>query len=160
MNTRRFAQLTTVLAALALAGCASFEREWKAAERQPGKRSFAQSDDFTGPWDGHWTSAKHRTKSGGFAGGRLRCLLTRIDDRHYTARFKANWMIFTSSYRTVFEVERSGRALQLAGEHKLSAMFGGVYKYTGRVTPEHFTASYDSTYDHGKFEMRRPQSGR
>jgi hypothetical protein len=159
MKTRRFAPFTIFTAALALAGCASFEREWKAAERQPGMRSDARSDDFTGRWDGQWTSAKHRTKTG-FAGGRLRCLLTKVDDRHYAARFKANWMIFTSSYRTLFAVERRGGALQLSGEHKLSAMFGGVYKYAGRVTPDDFTATYDSTYDHGKFEMRRPQSGR
>lgn len=156
MKTTLFFRLTLALAALVLAGCASFERDWKGAEQ---RSAVAKSDAFTGRWDGRWTSAKHRTRNG-FAGGRLRCLLSKVDDRRYEARFKANWMIFTSSYRTLFTVERRGRELQLAGEHKLSAMFGGVYKYAGRVTPERFTATYDSSYDSGKFEMQRPQGGR
>lgn len=155
----RFAPLALALSALVLSGCASFERDWKAAERRPEMRSFAGSDAFTGRWDGRWTSAKHRTKSG-YAGGRLRCLLTKVDDRRYEARFKANWMVFTSSYTTMFQVERRGGVLHLAGEHKLSPIFGGVYKYTGHVTTERFTATYDSSYDSGKFEMQRPQGGR
>ncbi len=156
MKPMLFFRFTLVLSMLVLAGCASFERDWKAAEQ---RSDFAQSDAFTGRWDGRWTSAKHRTRAG-YAGGRLRCLLTKVDDRRYEARFKADWMIFASTYRTMLTVERRGRELQLAGEHKLSAMFGGVYKYAGRVTPERFTATYDSRYDSGKFEMQRPQGGR
>jgi hypothetical protein len=156
MKPMLFFHLTLALSMLLLAGCASFERDWKAAEH---RSAFAKSDAFTGRWDGRWTSAKHRTRDG-YAGGRLRCLLTKVDDRRYEARFKANWMIFATSYRTVLGVERHGRELQLAGEHPLSSMFGGVYKYAGRVTPERFTATYDSSYDSGKFEMQRPQGGR
>lgn len=155
----RIFPLTLAVAALALSGCASFERDWKRAERQPEIRSSAESDAFMGRWDGHWTSAKHRT-SKGFAGGRLRCLLTKVDDRQYEARFKANWMLFTSSYKMLLSVERLGNELRLAGEHKLTPLFGGVYRYAGKVTPIHFSATYDSTYDSGTFEMRRPQSGR
>lgn len=155
----RILPLVSAVTALALSGCASFERDWKKAERQPEIRSFAKSDAFTGRWDGRWTSAKHRT-SKGFAGGRLRCLLTKANDRQYEARFKANWMIFTSSYKTLLSVERRGQELRLNGEHKLTQLFGGVYRYAGKVTPSHFSATYDSAYDSGTFEMRRPQSGR
>ncbi len=144
---------------LIVSGCASFEGDWKKAGRRPEMRSFAKSDAFTGQWDGRWTSAKHRTAKG-FAGGRLRCLLTKVDDRRYEARFKANWLIFTSTYQTLFAVERRGQELRLAGEHELMPMFGGVYRYAGKVTPEQFRATYDSAYDSGTFEMRRPQSGR
>lgn len=159
MKTLFFPRLAVVFAALVLAGCASFERDWKAAERRPELRRFTGSDAFTGRWDGRWTSAKHRTGDG-YAGGRLRCILTKLDDRRYEARFKANWMIFASSYRTVFNVQPRGRALHLDGEQKLSMFGGGLYKYEGYVTPERFTACYDSNYDSGTFEMRRPQSGR
>ncbi len=159
MKTPRISHLAIALSALVLSGCASFERDWKAAERRPETRSVEKSDAFTGRWDGRWTSAKHRT-SDGYSGGRLRCILTKIDDHHYEARFKANWMIFASGYTTVFDVERHGRELHLEGQHALMPLFGGVYRYKGRVTPERFMATYDSAYDHGTFEMRRPQSGR
>lgn len=159
MRIVRFAPLAVVLSTLLFAGCASFERDWRAAERRPEIRSVSGSDAFTGRWDGRWTSAKHRAGSG-FAGGRLRCLLTKVDERRYEARFKADWMIFTSSYRTMLEVEQRGAVLHLAGEHKLSEMFGGVYRYSGRVTADRFTATYDSSYDRGTFEMQRPQGRR
>jgi hypothetical protein len=156
MKTFLFSRIPLALSMFVLVGCASFERDWKAAGARD---QTSSSEPFSGRWDGRWTSAKHRTKTG-YAGGRLRCLLTKVDDRRYEARFKANWMIFASSYRTMLEVERRGRALHLSGEHELSPMFGGVYKYTGRVTPERFSATYDSSYDAGTFEMQRPQGGR
>ena len=166
MNPPRFAPFTLALAALALSGCASIERDWfREQQREIGTTVQApcdrkSHDAFTGRWDGRWTSAKHHKSSGEAMGGRLRCILTKLDERRYDAHFKANWLIFASSYRTTFQVERRGRELLLAGEHALTPMFGGVYKYQGRVTPDHFAATYDSAYDHGAFEMRRPQSRR
>jgi len=159
MTLLLFSRLTLVAGALLLVGCSSFERDWRASGRRPELRSFARGDAFAGRWEGRWTSASHRLGSG-YAGGRLRCLLARIDERRYEARFKANWMIFTSSYRTIFDVERRGPVLQLDGQHRLSAMFGGVYHYRGRVTPQHFKATYDSSYDRGTFDLRRAESGR
>lgn len=151
MNLATFTRTLALVALLALSGCASFEREWKAErEARPAR------DAFAGRWDGRWTSAKHRTSSG-FAGGRLRCILSRMDDRHYEAKFKANWMIFASGYTVVFETERHGPALQIRGEHDLGPIFGGIYRYTGRVTPARFSATYDSSYDRGAFELARPR---
>jgi hypothetical protein len=142
--------LLVLLTGLTLSGCASFERDWRAAATSaPGR------DPFAGRWEGRWTSAKHRTASG-FAGGRLRCLLTPLDERRYEGRFKADWLIFASGYTTRFDVERRGGTLRLAGEHRMSPIFGGTYRYQGRVTPTRFTATYDSSYDHGTLEMTRP----
>ena len=130
-------------------GCASFDREWKAAAGKP------TGDPFGGRWDGQWTSEKHRLPSGP-AGGRLRCILTRLDDAHYHAKFHANWLCFATGYEVTFETRRRGQPLAFRGNQDLGAIFGGVYRYGGVVTPAHFSASFASNYDHGRFEMRRP----
>ena len=157
MNLLRRSQIAAIFATLALSGCASFERDWKTAARQPAPHNFSKVDKFTGRWEGRWTSAKHRLSSGEPTGGRLRCLLTKLDDHRYEAKFKANWMVFASSYTMALQVERRARELRLKGEHEVSAMFGGTYRYAGRITPQRFSASYDSSYDHGAFEMTRPK---
>ena len=146
-----FLRMLAIGALLALSGCASFERGWK-AERE----SRPARDPFVGRWDGKWTSARHSAPFGGPAGGRLRCILSKTDDRHYHAKFKANWMFFASGYTVVFETERHGPALQIRGEHDIGPIFGGIYRYTGRITPAAFSATYDSSYDRGVFEMARP----
>ena len=151
MSPATFLRALALGALFALSGCSSFEREWK-TERERG----AERDPFTGRWEGRWTSAKHRTSTGP-AGGRLRCILSKTDDRHYLARFKANWMIFASGYTVVFVTERHGQTLDLRGEHDLGPVFGGIYRYTGRITPAEFRATYDSSYDRGTFELARPK---
>ncbi|HEX8311645.1 MAG TPA: hypothetical protein VF614_10030 [Chthoniobacteraceae bacterium] len=128
--------------ALSLAACSSFERDWR--------RTSSSKDAFSGNWDGRWTSAKHRG-----AGGRLRCILTRVDARQYQARFKANWLAFTSSYLVTLQAEQRGGRLIFRGSHDLGALFGGVYRYEGEATAQRFTARYDSSYDRGTFEMSR-----
>ena len=45
---------------------------------------------------------------------------------------------------------------RLRGSKDLGFLFGGIYRYEGRVTPVSFLATYDSSYDTGRFEMRRP----
>lgn len=89
-------------------------------------------------------------------GGRLRCLLAKLDDHRYEAKFKANWLLFASNYTTVFAVQPRKRELGLKGQHEMAAIFGGIYHYEGRVTPQHFSARYEASYDHGTFEMIRP----
>lgn len=117
--------------------------------------STRKGDAFAGAWDGVWTSEKHRMPSGKEAGGRLRCLFTREDERHYRAKFCADWLIFSTSYAATFDTQRKGTALAFRGEHDLGAIFGGVYRYDGRVTPRHFSAAFASKYDYGRFEMDR-----
>ena len=129
---------------LVLAACSSFEKEWKQ------NRASRHIDPFAGRWEGRWTSAKHAN-----AGGRLRCVLQPIDAAHYRAAFKANWLAFSSSYVMTLEAQRRGQQLHFQGTHRLPAMFGGVYRYHGRATSQHFRAQYDSSYDRGTFEMSK-----
>ena len=148
----RAAFTLALCALLALSGCASFERDWSAERKREG--AGGKRDPFAGRWDGRWMSASHLTRSD-FAGGRLRCILSQTDERHYLAKFRANWMIFASGYTVVFETERRGGALQIRGEHDIGPLFGGVYRYAGRITPARFSATYDSSYDRGAFELAR-----
>lgn len=141
--------------ALLLGACSSFERDWKNAPRGSVARAGAKADPFTGAWDGQWTSEKHRLPSGP-AGGRLRCIFTRVDDAHYRARFHANWLCFATGYEVTFETQRQGGVLAFRGDHDLGMIFGGIYRYQGRVTPGHFSAAFASRFDHGRFEMNRP----
>jgi hypothetical protein len=147
-------RLVVLAWALALGACASsFERDWKVATQ--GKNAGRKGAPLSGAWDGKWTSEKHRMPSGEAAGGRLRCIFAQQDERHYRAKFCANWLTFATSYEATFDTQRKGGVLAFQGERDLGAIFGGVYRYDGRVTPAHFGASFVSRYDHGRFEMSR-----
>ncbi|MDQ3625257.1 MAG: hypothetical protein M3463_22725 [Verrucomicrobiota bacterium] len=132
------------VAALSCAACSSFNQDWKQAAAAPAR------DPFAGAYEGRWTSAKHRGAS-----GRLRCVFTRMDDTRYHGRFRANWMAFVSGYDTTFRTARRGDALEFQGEHDIGALWGGVYRYSGRIERGRFAARYTSSYDEGTFEMTR-----
>lgn len=138
----------------ALAACSSFEAQWRAA-KSPATR-----------WDGRWTSAKHRTRSGGPEGGRLRCVLTETalncfpekrpaaPAHSLCADFHANWLIFASDFTMTLTPEKNSRT-DFRGTHELPAIFGGAYRYTAHLDGDRFTARYDSTYDCGTFDLTR-----
>ena len=132
---------------LGLAGCSSFEREWKKTMATPATTSGVQ-----GAWEGVWLSDVNRHT------GRLRCLLTSIDEHTFKARFRA-------TYAKVIQV---GYSVQLAavptatntlfhGNANLGWIAGGVYEYAGHATPTNFFSTYRCKYDHGTFELRRPR---
>lgn len=151
------ARLLLVVLCGAVTACSSFEAKWHAA-KSPATR-----------WDGRWTSAKH-TSGGGPAGGRLRCVLeetviatncfpprpgTRPACAHaLRADFHANWKIFSSNYTMTLMPEKNSRT-NFRGTHDLPAMFGGTYRYSARIAGDRFTAHYDSSYDHGTFDLTR-----
>ncbi len=138
--------LVVIAFALALSGCAGeFDRAWRAAERRPA------GDALAGRWDGTWRSEKHKS-----AGGRLRGVMIPLGKNAYRAEFKANWLVFTSAYSVDFRTERRRGELHFQGEHDLGRLYGGVYTFIGRATPDRFLASYDSSYDRGTFKMSRP----
>ena len=154
MSHRFWIRFLTLVCALALGACASFDRDWKAAAAQSGSR-VQKADPFSGAWDGQWTSEKHRQRSGQPGGDRLRCIFTRLDDAHYRARFRANWLIFATNFDMTFDTARHGSVLALHGEKDIGAIFGGVYRYDGQVTPRHFSTTFASRLDSGRFEMNR-----
>ena len=135
------------LLTLVLAGCAS---------RPPTSTQAVPGDAFTGGWAGTWRSEKTGHH------GRLRCLLTKAGPNVYEAAFHAQWAIFSSSYTVPFHTRREGARLLFAGEHRLPAIFGGMYRFHGSATPEFFESQYASGYDYGIFTMRKvePTSSR
>jgi hypothetical protein len=151
MTARAFRTLLLLLA-FAFCACSSFERDWRAAQTQRGTKR----DPYAGVWDGKWTSALHGSPEKP-AGGRLRCIFTPLDAETYRAYFKANWHGLATTYKVDFRTERHGGELRFRGEYDLGLLAGGVYRYDGRVTPERFESSYDSSYDTGRFEMARPK---
>ena len=134
-----------MLFALMLIGCANFRSESRLAAKKQSR------DPFEGQWAGRWTSAKHKQ-----AGGSLQCVLTKLDERHYRGTFRAGWLTFHANYSAGFATQRLGRELRFTGDRDLGPLAGGNYHFEGRATPEHFRASYDSSYDRGIFEMTRP----
>jgi hypothetical protein len=132
---------------LVATGCSSFNREWKTATAVPGA-----TNRFDGRWEGTWLSDVNGHN------GALRCVLKRVSDTHYQAHFKATyWKIFRGSY----EVDLTGGwekgVWTFQGNEDLGWLFGGVYRYQGRISPTNFFSTYESKHDHGKFELRRPK---
>jgi hypothetical protein len=148
MNRRVFSLVALLCVGLLLTGCAGrFDRAW----REAGTRS--PESPLAGRWDGKWRSEKHKG-----SGGRLRGVMIPQGKDAYRAEFKANWLVFSSTYTVNFQTETRRGEVHFQGEHDLGPLFGGVYNFIGRATPDRFHASYDSSYDRGIFEMSRPGS--
>jgi hypothetical protein len=138
---------TLGFAALLLTGCSSFNREYKAALAQP-----IPSIDISGPWEGNWLSDKNGHT------GKLRAVLRQTGSDNYEAHFHATfWKILRASYRVPLRFEEVNGLTVLHGQQNLGRLSGGVYTYEGQATPENFFSTYESKYDHGTFEMKRPQ---
>lgn len=132
--------------ALLVCGCASFNREWRNAGKQP-----APPTAITGRWEGQWLSDVNAHT------GKLRCIVTHQTNALYAARFRASYLeILRFSYTVPLTVSATNNVWQFQGEVDLGAMAGGVYHYTGSATPTNFHSTYDSKYDRGVFELRRP----
>jgi len=149
MSRRFSACLTTCGLTLALAspGCSTFHQEWEKASAD-----LSPASDMTGRWEGSWVSDVNGHD------GRLRCLLTKLDDGCYRAHYKANyWRIFRVSYSVKMKATREPEgSFNFQGEADLG-WWGGVFHYDGHATPTKFFSTYKSKYDHGTFQMTRPQ---
>jgi hypothetical protein len=137
----------TAAGVLLLCGCSSFNRAWREAAAPP-----VGAPSIEGRWEGRWLSDVNGHT------GRLRCLLSRNAETNYTARFRATyWKVFRYSYSVNLHLDPQGDGVwRLDGSEDLGALAGGVYRYVGRVTPTNFFSTYESTYDHGTFQMNRP----
>jgi hypothetical protein len=141
--------ICAALALLSLTACSSFNRQWKAALKQP------SPDSLAGPWEGRWTSdaTGHNDK--------LRCIITQKSTNEYDALFHATYKRFLHfGYTVPLKVKQEGNTFTFSGEADLGKMAGGVYTYEGAATPTNFFSTYHSKYDHGKFEMKRPPEAR
>ncbi len=149
------ARCSAALLVVALcSGCSAFQRKWDAIG-QPGK--FQQASR----WDGRWTSARHKTATGAPDGGRLRCVIEPPASSAIVAHFHANWQAFAADYTVSFTPQKPAQSkthrgvVELRGTHELPKLFGGTYRYEGRIAGDRFRARYDSSYDSGTFEMTR-----
>ncbi|HEX5222727.1 MAG TPA: hypothetical protein VFZ59_24440 [Verrucomicrobiae bacterium] len=148
---KRLLNPVAIVCVLLLCGCCSFNRAWNKAGRTP-----PPADSIEGRWEGRWLS-DHNGHT-----GKLRCVLTRVNGNHthtYTAYFRATyWKIFRYSYKADFPFERRDGVWHFKGSENLGWLAGGVYDYEGLVSSTNFHSTYRSKYDHGTFEMRRPDA--
>jgi hypothetical protein len=135
-----------LLGFLVTSGCSTFNRDWKRAAiaRAPQK-------GIEGRWEGRWISEVNGHN------GRLRCLVSRLDDSRYQARFHAKYQkILSFSYTVLLDAKETNGVCKFEGEADLGWFAGGKYRYTGEATTINFFSTYDSKHDRGTFQMTRP----
>lgn len=143
---RNVIQRIACFALLMFCGCSSFNSEWRRAGHQS-----APQDSIAGQWEGRWVSDVNAHT------GKLRCIVSGETNGICQARFRATYRkILSFSYTVDLRVERRDGGWAFSGEEDLGAMAGGVYRYQGNATVTNFHSTYDSKYDRGLFEMRRP----
>lgn len=146
---RTFLSLVACLAVvLATSSCGTFayNRAWESFD------AVADGDPMVGRWQGDWES-----ESNGHSGG-LRCMLTRVDEGAYFARFHSTYgWFFFFRHETTFHItgEEEG-TLRFEGAEDLGKAFGGLYRYTGTVAGDRFEARFEAENDDfGVFRMQR-----
>ncbi|MSU35518.1 MAG: hypothetical protein EXS36_10465 [Pedosphaera sp.] len=136
-----------VLAAalLILAGCSSFDREWRSAGREP-----VPADGISGRWIGTWQNTNNTHSD------TMRAVLTDSGDGAYRAHFHARYKrIFSFAYTVKLAGQREADRFRFHGESDLGPLAGGIYRYNGWATPTNFFSTYDSRYDVGTFTLHR-----
>lgn len=127
-------------------GCSSFNREWKASAALA-----PQSSSIEGAWDGTWLS-DHNGHT-----GRLRAIVTRLNEDEYYARFHATYMrVLTFGQAVNLRVKQEGTNFTFSGSADLGKAYGGIYTYEGNSSPDAFLSTYKCSIDHGTFRMKRP----
>jgi len=148
-RARRLRALAWLVATCALAGCSTFERDWRDARETP-----RFQDDMAGRWEGTWRSDRNGHND------QLRAVIATGSNGVYSTQFHAKYKIgifrFSFGYTVPLQVERTNDTYRFQSEADLGWLGGGVYRYEGAATGTNFFSTYRSKYDHGKFEMRRP----
>ena len=141
------------LVAVFSSGCSAFNYEWRQAARKP-----TPTNGIAGRWDGTWLSHANGHND------RLRCLVTQVDTNHFDARFHAayslpglKWLKVHFGYTVRMETKAAGDGVTFRGEENLGALAGGVYRYEGNASNTNFFSTYKCKYDHGVFQMHRPE---
>lgn len=146
--TRVLPPLGLAVLLAALAGCSTFEDDWRAS------KGFAIG--IEGQWEGTWSS-----DGNGHHGG-LRCLVTRRGAGDaYDARYRATYSDWCGTlsfeYTVPMTVRADGDGWLLEGSADLGWLAGGVYDYHGRASLERFFCTFQSEGDHGVFALERPR---
>jgi hypothetical protein len=138
-----------VVAALMTCGCSRFNRDWRELAPQP-----TPTDDITGRWEGRWESHVNGHNDV------LRAIITAAGERNYDVRFRAAYkkgITIHFGYTVRMEATPSTNGIvTFHGREDLGFLAGGTYTYKGEATPTNFFSTYDSKYDRGTFQMRRP----
>ncbi|MEO5802176.1 MAG: hypothetical protein ABIR24_01495 [Verrucomicrobiota bacterium] len=130
---------------LVSAGCSTFHHDWKQAG------SISPPLDIQGRWEGTWMS-----QPSGHA-DKLRCLVEKISEQSYRARFDSTYKrVFHFKSTVVLNGAEDAGNFHFEGEAKLPWWAGGVYHYKGSASATNFFSTYRSKYDHGTFQMTRP----
>lgn len=147
LRLKWFTAWAALLPLLLLCGCSSFNRDWRKAAHQP-----VAPDAIEGRWEGSWISDVNGHS------GKLRCLLTREEADRYRAHFRATyWKVLRFSYAVPLEFHAHDTGWEFNGEANLGKLAGGVYYYEGRASLTNLHSTYHSKYDHGRFELHRPE---
>lgn len=136
--------------ALGLTGCSTFQRDWERAG-QAGQRPAPGG--IEGRWEGSWRSDKNGHN------GALRCVVTRLTNDVYSARFHAKYKRLcnlTFGYTVRLETATANDRTTFRGEADLGWYAGGVYRYEGHSIATNFFSTYSCKYDYGTFQMTRP----
>ena len=132
---------------LSISGGCSFDRKWNRLAAAP-----AEANYLSGRWAGTWKSERNNHS------GKLRAIITPVDDVTYRADFDARYMgILRFGYSMNLAARRDGDVIRFQGEENLGWLAGGVYRYDGTTDGQAFDCTYESKHDHGRFEMTRPQ---
>ena len=109
-------------------------------------------NSIEGRWEGRWLSEVNGHS------GELRCLMTRVDESRCHARFRATYgKVLHFSYAVPLSIQKHFDGWEFSGEANLGKLAGGIYYYEGRANPTNFFSTYRSQYDHGTFELHRPE---
>ena len=136
-----------VFLAVALCGCSTFNRDWRRMSDEA-----TPANQLEGRWDGRWLSGHNGHK------GRLRAIVAEKSEGVYEARYRASYAkIFRFEYTAELVAEENSDRFDFSGSADLGKLAGGVYEYEGHVETNNFFSTYTSKYDHGTFEMTRPE---
>ncbi len=113
-------------------------------------QSQPAANSIVGAWEGQWKSVAHHVS------GPLRCVITDLGNGKYQARFHAQFHWFHFTYTAKLVAEKTAQGDVLKGEADLGWM-GGVYKYSGPVSPSKYVSTYVSPVENGVLELARPQ---
>ncbi len=143
---RVYATAAWMVLSAAIGGCGGFGKQWAqtTAVVQP-------PADIIGAWSGTWSS-----EATGHDGA-LRCIITRVDQNIYSARFHARFMkILSAQYTTILHVTVSDGVWHITGESDLGWFGGGLYRQEGEIRDGIYAARYESKGDRGLLRMSRP----